>query len=213
MQVNQFLGFGFESNVYLLSGTKTALIDTGTGLYMGDLLASLEREIDIGDIEYIILTHEHFDHCGGVKTLKELSNARVCMHEYGAPVVEQGLEWSAGFFNARQPRADVEMKLKEGDVLDLGDISLHIIHTPGHSPGSICIYEPESKSLFSGDTVFAHGDVGRTDFFGGDVEALIHSVEKLARMDVENLYPGHGEYVLGEGSAHIARARRYLSPP
>ena len=212
MQVKQFLGFGFESNVYLISGTKTVLIDTGTGMHINDLLSSLEGEIDVRDIDYIILTHEHFDHCGGVKTLKELSHAQVCMHEYAAPVVEQGLEWSAGFFGARQPKTDVDMKLKDGDAIDLGGTTLHIIHTPGHSPGSICIYEPEGKSLFSGDTVFAHGDVGRTDFFGGDVEALIHSVEKLARMDVENLYPGHGEYVFGAGNTHIARALRYLSP-
>lgn len=211
MKVKQFLGFGFESNVYLLSAAQNALVDTGTGMHTRDLLSSLEGEIRMEDIRYIILTHEHFDHCGGVKTLKEKSGALVCMHPDGAPVVEQGLEWSAGFFNARQPKTEVEVKLKESDVIELGDVSLYIIHTPGHSPGSICIYEPESRSLFSGDTVFAHGDVGRTDFLGGDAEALVHSLEKLARLDVTDLYPGHGEYVLGEGGAHIARALRFLS--
>ncbi len=78
--------------------------------------------------------------------------------------------------------------LKDKETLDLGDVKLKVIHTPGHTPGSICLYEPRSKSLFSGDTVFPFGSVGRTDLPGGDAKEIIHSIKRL-----KILYPGHGE--------------------
>ncbi len=208
MKISRFLGFGFESNVYLIKADKIAVVDTGTGFYMKDLIESLQKEIELESIEYIILTHEHFDHCGGVKKLKELSNAKVCMHENGAEVVEKGLNWSAAFFNATQPETTVEIKLVDGDKIDLGDVLLQVIHTPGHSPGSMCLYDEESKSLFSGDTIFAYGGIGITDFLGGDRLKLIKSIRKLKMLDVKNLYPGHGEYILGDGYMHIEMAEK-----
>ena len=68
-----------------------------------------------------------------------------------------------------------------------------MIHTPGHTPGSICLYEAQSKSLFSGDTVFPYGSVGRTDLPGGSSRDLIRSISRLVKLDVSVLYPGHGE--------------------
>jgi len=81
-----------------------------------------------------------------------------------------------------------------------------VIHTPGHSPGSICLYEPGKKWLFSGDTVFAYGSFGRVDLPGGSARELIKSLEMLSRLDVENLYPGHEEVVEGDAKLHIARS-------
>ena len=208
MKITRFLGFGFESNVYLIEADIVAVIDTGTGFYMKDLVEELEECVDLEDIEYIILTHEHFDHCGGVKKLKEICNAKVCIHENGVDVIEKGLNWSAAFFNAEQPRTRVDVKLKEGDEIDLGSVILKVIYTPGHSKGSICLYEEKSKSLFSGDTIFAYGGIGRTDFIGGDKLELIESIRKLKRVDVKNLYPGHGEYILKDGYMHIEMAER-----
>ena len=208
MKVIQLLGFGFESNVYLIEADVVAVIDAGTGFYMKELIEEIREHVDLKDIEYIILSHEHFDHCGGVKKLKEACNAKVCIHEKGANVIENGLNWSAAFFNAEQPRVKADIKLKDGDEIDLGSIVLKVIYTPGHSEGSICLYEEKSKSLFSGDTIFAYGGIGRTDFIGGDRLKLIESIRKLKKFDVKNLYPGHGNYILEDGYSHIEMAER-----
>lgn len=208
MLVKRFLGFGFESNVYLIKGDRIALIDTGTGFYSDHLIKKVRDEIGASDLEYVILTHEHFDHCGGVKSLKEFFSPQICIHKNGAEVIEKGMKWSAEFFNAIQPAVDVDLKLKDGMQIDLGEMLLEIIYTPGHSRGSICIYEKESKSLFSGDTVFANGGVGRTDFYGGSKAELINSIKRLRKLNVENLYPGHGEVVEGNAEMHIEMAEK-----
>jgi glyoxylase-like metal-dependent hydrolase (beta-lactamase superfamily II) len=85
--------------------------------------------------------------------------------------------------------------LQDGD-LDVGDYHFEVIHTPGHSPGSVCIYWPERKVLFTGDVVFNQG-VGRTDLPGGDGEQLKESIRNLSRLDVEYLLPGHGDILAG----------------
>ncbi len=210
MHVSRYLGYAFESNVYLIRGGKIALIDTGTGFYINELVKDLRKEVDLEEIDYIILTHEHFDHCGGVKELKEMSNAKIMAHEKASEVLEKGLSWSASFFNAVQPITKVDKKLVDGDIIDLGDIKLHVLYTPGHSKGSICLYEEESKSLFSGDTIFSHGGIGRTDFFGGSSSELAESIRKIKKLPIRNLYPGHGDYIIGEGYRHVEMAEQSL---
>lgn len=210
MLVKKYLGFGFESNVYLLRGERIALIDTGTGFYSDHLIKKLSEEIGANDLEYVILTHEHFDHCGGVKSIKEFFSPKICIHENGAEVIEKGMKWSAEFFNAVQPAVKVDLKLKDGEKIGLGNLTLEIIYTPGHSKGSICIYDAESCSLFSGDTLFANGGVGRTDFYGGSKTELINSIKKLRKLNVKNLYPGHGEIVEGNADMHIEMAERNI---
>lgn len=210
MEVKKYLGFGFDSNVYLIKSKKIAIIDTGTGFYSKNLINDLRKEINVEEIEYIILTHEHFDHCGGAKELKELSNSKIIAHENSSYILEEGLDISASFFNAVQPEIEIDLKVKGGEIINLGDIDLKIFYTPGHSKGGICIYEENSKSLFSGDTVFADGNVGRTDFFGGDFEELRKSIKILRSLQIKNLYPGHGEYIIGNGGKHIAMAEKML---
>jgi hydroxyacylglutathione hydrolase len=78
-------------------------------------------------------------------------------------------------------------------VIDLGKWKLDVMETPGHSQGSICLYEKSEKILFSGDTVFPDGNIGRTDMYGGDTTELISSVERLTKLDVKTMYPGHME--------------------
>jgi len=93
------------------------------------------------------------------------------------------------------PQLRIDILLKEGE-LRLGGEPLQVLETPGHSPGSICLYWPARKALFTGDVVFEMG-VGRTDFPGGDGKALIRSLERLAELDTEILLPGHGNPVVG----------------
>jgi len=104
------------------------------------------------------------------------------------------------------PELKVSFFLKEGE-LKLGSKSFQVIHTPGHSPGSISLYWPEKKALFTGDVVFPMG-VGRTDFPGGDGALLRDSIERLARLDAEYLLSGHGEVI--KGRQNILRNFAYI---
>ena len=102
------------------------------------------------------------------------------------------------------PKMPVDVRLIDGNTINIGDETFEVIYTPGHTPGSMCLYSKISKSLISGDTIFAYGSFGRYDFPGGDVILLKQSIEKLAELDVDNLYPGHESYVEGEGEKHMA---------
>ena len=199
------LSSGFECNCYLVVGKKTALVDAGNP--KGVLEKA--RKLSIG-INYLLTTHCHFDHVSGLVEVKEKSGCLVAVHEKDASSLESGdakYILSDLFFSA-SPKVCVEIKLKGGEVIDLGGVKLEVIHTPGHTPGGICLYEPGSKSLFSGDTVFADS-VGRTDFPGGSMDDLKKSLEKLLSLHeergIETIYPGHGPLGCGEELEGIYR--------
>jgi glyoxylase-like metal-dependent hydrolase (beta-lactamase superfamily II) len=166
-------------------------------------------------IKQIILTHEHYDHCGGVKKLRDLTggNTKIISYENAADIIEHGESVFAGLLGGVMPKMPVNVRLIDGDTIDIGDETFEVIHTPGHTPGSMCLYNKASKSLISGDTIFAYGSFGRYDFPGGDPVLLRQSIEKLAELDVENLYPGHEQYIEGRGKEHMAmvlESTRYL---
>jgi glyoxylase-like metal-dependent hydrolase (beta-lactamase superfamily II) len=208
MRVVPIPGRGFDSNVYLILDEKKVLIDTGTGFYANDVIKKIKKEMPPEDIFYIILTHEHFDHTGGIAAVQKVCSAEILMHEKGAPTLENGLDWSSSLFGVEQKKIKIHMKLKEGDRISLGTHVLEVLHTPGHSEGSICLYEHESKSLFSGDTVFSNG-VGRTDFQGGNIVELVQSIERLTNLEVDALYPGHGEWIPRDGDINVSLAAEY----
>ncbi len=163
----------YQANCYLL-GT-----DTGEGIVIdpGDDLLRITREISAHGlkIRYILLTHGHFDHTGAAKEMKKVTGAPVLIHALDAP----GL----GF--------PPDGHLHGGMRLTLGTYSISVIHTPGHSPGGVCLHAP--GVVFTGDTLFA-GSIGRTDFPGGDHDGLIRGVvEKIFPLgDDLRVYPGHG---------------------
>lgn len=185
-----------DSNIYVLGDT---IIDAGTGFNftrLRDIFRALKKEMK--DISMVINTHGHFDHVGGNGYFL---NAKVAIHEADAGILERAdAELSnASFFDGRISPKKPDMILKEGDSLSPDKVELQVIHTPGHTAGSICLYDSKRKILFSGDTVFADG-VGRTDLPGSDPEALEKSLQKLAKLDVEQIFPGHGEPVLKGGN-------------
>jgi glyoxylase-like metal-dependent hydrolase (beta-lactamase superfamily II) len=101
------------------------------------------------------------------------------------------------------PKITVDVHLKGNEQLIIGDNIYNVIFTPGHTPGCICLYCPETKTLFSGDTIFAHGSFGRTDLPGGSINNLKKSIKELLNRDIENIYPGHESIVIKNGNDHI----------
>ncbi len=166
---------------------KGAVVDPG-----GDenvILAEVEK---LGlDIEYVIATHGHPDHVCGNRTSKEATNAKIVMHEADADFFEKTETQNYFSMLGLEPSPPTEIRVKEGDILEMGTVKLQIIHTPGHTPGGICLYS--APDLITGDTLFV-GGVGRTDFPGGSYSELINSLKTkvLALPDDTVVWPGHG---------------------
>ena len=210
MDVTVIPGQGFESNIYLLKAERPALVDTGTGFSANQIIKHIERAIPLSEISVIILTHEHFDHIGGLSSLLDKIDPEVIMHQEGAALLEGGHDLSATMFGARQPAVTVTRRVADGDYIQLGDVRLSVLYTPGHSPGSMCLYHAETQSLFSGDTIFADGGIGRTDLPGGNAALLRESIYRIAKLKVKNLYTGHGSYVKNQGHTHVIQALRTI---
>jgi glyoxylase-like metal-dependent hydrolase (beta-lactamase superfamily II) len=154
-------------------------------------------------INTIVLTHCHFDHTARVKEIAHMCKAKVAIHKNDARGLLEDTFSLSMHFGARSPGIAPDVVLNEGDFI--GD--LQVLHTPGHTPGSICLLAERDLVLFSGDTVFSDGCFGRYDFPGGSRTELARSLDRLALLDVEGLYPGHGEPVEQGGSRHIIAAR------
>jgi len=200
-------GKQYDSNVYLLSGKKPAIVDTGTGFHSKELISQLVEHIRIEEITQIILTHEHYDHVGGVPELLHAlqQKATILAHQHAVPKLFSGKSSFASLLGGTMPKITVDTPLQGGEHLLLGDEQFEVLYTPGHSIGSLCLYSKTSQSLISGDTVFAYGDYGRYDLPTGDFNALQQSIDKLATLSIQNLYPGHGETIQGEGNSHLQK--------
>jgi len=196
MKVIRIVTPPLATNVYLLLDEKPSLIDVG-----GDskfILDAIRRHIDPKEIKYIFITHSHFDHALAAVDFKRWFGCKIVMHEKEVEMIKRG-------YTLRPFHLEPDIVVVGGETFDLGEITLEVIHTPGHTLGSVCYYERRKRWLFSGDTVFAYG-FGRTDLPGGNKFELIESLKKLAEIDVVNLYPGHDEIVEGEGKKHIEKA-------
>jgi glyoxylase-like metal-dependent hydrolase (beta-lactamase superfamily II) len=161
-----------------------------------DCLASLEAmmaadHIKIDETGLIINTHSHPDHCQSNELIVNRSGASVTLSKEEDDFRNTIGERMYTMFGMEAPRFTPLFFLKEGDA-DLGSdgFKVQVLLTPGHSPGSVCLYLPDTKILITGDVIF-YMSVGRTDFPGGDTMMLKKSIEKLAGLDVEYLVPGH----------------------
>jgi glyoxylase-like metal-dependent hydrolase (beta-lactamase superfamily II) len=181
----------FNSNIYIYG--KKILIDTGHSSQYAEGIIKHVKSYDI-IIDRVVLTHNHPDHSSNVDVFQKEFDAKVCVHEK--------LMKRYGYLK------DKLLVLNEGDVLKADEnLELKVIYTPGHSRGGICLYDEKNKILFSGDTIFSHGNIGRTDI-GGDIHALITSIEKLLKLDIEFLCPGHMDAVKN-GNKHVKMSYQF----
>jgi len=179
----------FASNCYIVgspSDKEGMIIDPGDKAK--EILKKVE---DLGlDIKLIVLTHGHIDHTGALKEVKEATGAEVAIHGDDARSLRrQLLSIIFGLFYPTPPPPD--RLLKDGDSIDVGDLHFVVLHTPGHTPGGICLLG--QGVVFSGDTLFNYS-IGRTDLPGGSYSKLMNSIQtKLMTLpDNTVVYPGHG---------------------
>ena len=189
MKVQRLVVGPIDTNCWIASdrdGVPAVVIDPA-----GDAEVILEA---LGDrpVEVVVLTHAHFDHLAAVGQVLEATGAPLAFHALDADAVSDPGRNLSRMFGEDLTVPAPDILLGEDDEVRAGDLSLRVLHTPGHTPGSICLYA--SGHLFSGDTLMA-GSVGRTDFPGGDPRALAVSIAtKLAGLpDDTKVHPGHGE--------------------
>jgi glyoxylase-like metal-dependent hydrolase (beta-lactamase superfamily II) len=218
-----------SSNVYALALPEgIALIDSGLPGTVDQIVAQLEKGgYALSDLRAVVLTHAHGDHTGNAAELAHRSGAQILAHYDEVPYIEGAkslpaasllqrvLIWIGNRVLGGQAFCRVEKVLEDGEVIEeLG--GLQVIHTPGHTPGSICLYKPEGRVLFCGDLLFnGHPLTGRGGLrvsisqFSVDVVQARESVRRLLEVPIEVLCLGHGEPIL-EGAGRRIREIRGL---
>lgn len=181
----------FGSNCYIVGSES---IKEGMIIDPGMLAEEILKQVeDVGlKIKVIVLTHAHMDHTGALAEVKEATGAEVAMHADDAPLLHGSNPMMRMLGSSKEPPAPDRL-LKEDDAIDIGDLHFRVLHTPGHSPGGICLLEKDNEIVFTGDTLFQFS-IGRTDFAGGSHEGLVQEIkDKLMILpDNTTVCPGHG---------------------
>jgi len=180
-----------QVNCFVIADEKTGesmVIDPGDE---PDRIMDIVKENNL-KVKYIVCTHAHFDHVGAITDIKKETGAKIVVHKDEREIYEGARDQAAFWGYELEPLPEPDVFVAEGDKLGIGDLKFEIIHTPGHSPGGICLYCENEKVVFTGDTLFA-GSVGRTDFHGGDMNKLKKSFVRLMALPEDaKVYPGHG---------------------
>ena len=191
IKIKQFIAGQLENNMYLVydEDTKKAVLIDATAP-VPELL-DIVKNLGL-DVEYILLTHGHFDHILGLTELKKALGAEavICHDDL---IISDNINEFTRFFGGMEESVPpvYEKFIKDGDVITVGNMQIKVIHTPGHTQGGVCYLL--NDNLFSGDTLFM-GSVGRTDLFGGDFNKISDSIKnKLFKLNDDiKVYPGHG---------------------
>lgn len=193
MKIDRLTIGDFETNCYVVRKDESALecLVIDTGLDSRDIIAFLaEHGLTPAAVA---LTHGHVDHIAGLAGLRsEYPELRVYIHRLDAPMLEDSEANLSEMAMMPFTTAPADFLLEDGDAVDEAGIRLTVLHTPGHTPGGICLYTETEGVVFAGDTLFADG-IGRSDFPGGDARQLIESIRTrlLTLPGTTAVYPGH----------------------
>lgn len=176
----------FTSNVFLVTGERTVIIDAG---WKFDVVEAIRTHVD--DLDALILTHAHPDHVGNIDDVTAAFDVEC---------------WGYDPNNE-----NVDRTIEDGERVKIGDRYYEALFTPGHAVDHLCFYNDEAGILFAGDLFFANGAIGRTDFEGGDPEALAESLDRIAARvgpNINELHTGHGPSVDRDVWQHVERAQQ-----
>jgi len=219
-----------DAHVYAIgmpSSQDISIVDAGLMGKGGYKIQSIQKlGIKLSDIKRIIMTHTHLDHIGCLKEIRaQIPHAELWIHEEEADPIEKGDErgvygmemfrtmcQSQYGLKSGDFRFKVDRKLKEGEKLDMGGLSWEVLHIPGHSSGSVALYERSQKVLIPGDVVYADYAIGRFDLHGAEAGTLLKSLLRLAELDVEILLPGHNRVVKGVKPGYIRDTAKQWAP-
>jgi len=168
---------------------EAMVIDPGDDI---DEVIALVREHGL-TVKQIVITHAHIDHVGGAMKLRTLTGAPIVLNQNDSALLKM-LDVQATWIGVAPPgEVKIDHSIAQGDTVHAGSLKASVLHTPGHSEGSVCLYFPAEKKLIAGDTLFA-GSIGRTDLPGGSFEKIIDSLhgQVLALPDETVVVPGHG---------------------
>ncbi|MDR1014354.1 MAG: MBL fold metallo-hydrolase [Coriobacteriales bacterium] len=192
---------GFIENCYIISDAPdaTGVIVVDPGAQPRKILKALNKR----KVDYIVLTHAHYDHIGALSALARKTGAGVVAHALDAEAISNPSIRGITVPHILKKPAPVTWAVEDGDIITVGSGQLRVIHTPGHTIGSMCLYDEAGHILIAGDTLF-YGAVGRTDLPTGDATQQCESLCKLAALPDETMvHPGHEE------DTSIGRERRY----
>lgn len=190
MKIQKFIVGSMGTNCYFLIGNNSdecAVVDPGAEA--GRIIQKLEEKKL--KCTHILLTHAHFDHIMALETVREATGAPVFVHEADSEfLTDNDLNCMSVFSSEKIKINPAENLLKDGDVLEIAGERVRVMHTPGHTPGSVCFLC--GSDIVSGDTLF-RGSIGRYDLPGGDFMTLLSSLKAISELDGDRrIYPGHG---------------------
>ncbi len=192
MYVQPVIGGPLETVGYLVydrQGGSALIVDApfGSTARFSKALASEKLTL-----LYIVNTHGHWDHIADNVALTKATGATLCAHSWDATRLANPTLATEGESALPVLPSKADRNLNDGDVVEIGTMQFTVLHTPGHSPGSICLYSREDSIIFTGDTLQRHA-VGGTSFAGGNIAQLANSLRRLAELpDNTRVYPGHG---------------------
>ncbi len=193
------------TNTYILvSGETVAVIDPA---FEPERILSVVTK-DERRLKYIINTHGHIDHISANSVIREKTGAKILIHELDAPLLSQPAKNLSLLIGESLTNCQSDVLLKEGDYITIGEFKLKVLHTPGHTDGSICLQGDDF--IFTGDTLF-FDSIGRTDLPGGSEEKIFASLKRLSSLLKEDMliYPGHGAVAKFK---EVKRVNPFLTP-
>lgn len=195
MIIKQFIFNPFQENTYLIFDETNEAVVIDAGCSDSQEFAAINNVISKNGLtlKYLVNTHCHIDHVLGVSELLQKYNVDFLAHKEEETSLKTLVQYAVMFGVEMTEAPAISRYLSEADTLTFGKTTLQVVHTPGHTPGGICLYAHEQGVIFTGDTLF-QGSIGRTDLPGGSYNAIIHSIStKLFTLPSSVVaYPGHG---------------------